>query len=160
MGIPLYKGPLVWSFNFSLLLAWKAVDTHVTLLWRIKRNTMHFLWNPGMNHNTVSKKQAITWTYVDISSVSPVTFMRVISQETPQPSITEFCLKITYLNFNSDLPWASELMINHQMTTVPINYISGMPLPCPIPLCELVFTPVFVEGSVGTQGTVPEQLTS
>ena len=36
--------------------------------------------------------------------------IRAISQEMPQPSITEICLKITYLNFHSDFPGASELM--------------------------------------------------
>ena len=35
--------------------------------------------------------------------------IRAISQEMPQPSITEFRLKITYLNFHSNFPGASEL---------------------------------------------------
>ena len=35
--------------------------------------------------------------------------IREISQEMPQPLITKMCLKITYLNFHSNLPGANEL---------------------------------------------------
>ena len=37
--------------------------------------------------------------------------IRAISQEIPQLSITKICLKITYLEFYSNLPGASELML-------------------------------------------------
>ena len=43
---------------------------------------------------------------------SPVTFIlviRAISQEMPQPSITEIHLKMTYLKFHSNFPQANEL---------------------------------------------------
>ena len=37
--------------------------------------------------------------------------IRAISQEMPQLSITKICLKITYLEFYSNFPGASELML-------------------------------------------------
>ena len=54
--------------------------------------------------------QAITWTNVDLSSVRfSDNHLRAISQEIPQSSITEISLKITYLDFNSNLPGVNEL---------------------------------------------------
>ena len=56
------------------------------------------------------RHQAITWTNVDWSSVkSSDIHIRAISQEMPQPSITKFRLKITYLNFHSNFPGTNEL---------------------------------------------------
>ena len=47
--------------------------------------------------------QAITWTNVDLSSVrSSGVHLRPISQEIPQPSVTEISLKITCLKFHSN----------------------------------------------------------
>ena len=43
---------------------------------------------------------------------SPVTYPGAFSQEMPQSSITKICLKITYLEFHSNFPGASELMIS------------------------------------------------
>ena len=55
--------------------------------------------------------QAITWTYVDLSSVrSSGIHLRAILQEVPQPSVTEISLKITYRKFCSNLPEANELI--------------------------------------------------
>ena len=39
----------------------------------------------------------------------PMTFIRAISQEMSQPSVTEICLKIAYLKFNSNFPGTIEL---------------------------------------------------
>ena len=51
------------------------------------------------------RHQAITWTNVDWSSVkSSDIHIRAISQEMPQPPITNICLKITYLKFHSNFP--------------------------------------------------------
>ena len=36
--------------------------------------------------------------------------MRAVSQEIPQPSVTEISLKISYLKLNSNLPGASKLI--------------------------------------------------
>ena len=45
--------------------------------------------------------QAITWTNVDWSSVkSSDIHIKAISQEMPQPSITEICLEMTYQKFD------------------------------------------------------------
>ena len=59
--------------------------------------------------NTID--QAITLTNIEWSSVkSSDIHIRVISQEMPQPSATEFRLKILYLEFNSNFPGANELL--------------------------------------------------
>ena len=57
------------------------------------------------------RHQAITWTNVDLSSVrfNDVHLM-AISQDILQPSITEFTLKIIYVNFHSNPPGANELL--------------------------------------------------
>ena len=56
------------------------------------------------------RHQAITWTNVDWSSAkSNDIHIRAISQEMPQPPITEIRLKITYLKVHSDFPGANEL---------------------------------------------------
>ena len=56
---------------------------------------------------------AITWTNVDRSSVkSSDIHIRAISQEMPQPSIIKISLKITYLKFHSNFPWAKELIFH------------------------------------------------
>ena len=56
------------------------------------------------------RHQTITWTNVDLSSVSSSGIhLRVILQEIPQPSVTEISMKITYLKFCSNLPGANEL---------------------------------------------------
>ena len=41
--------------------------------------------------------------------------VRSISEEMPQPPITEICLKITYVKFHSNFPGANELMQNYQV---------------------------------------------
>ena len=57
---------------------------------------------------------AIIWTKVNSSSVrSSDIHLRTISQELPQPLITKVNLKITYLNFYSNLSWANEWIITH-----------------------------------------------
>ena len=54
--------------------------------------------------------QAITWTKVDLSSMRFCdNHLRAFSHQTPWPWITEMSLKITYLNFESNLPGAIEL---------------------------------------------------
>ena len=59
------------------------------------------------------RHQAITWTNVDLSSVrSCGIHVRTISQEIPQPSITKISLKITSLEFISNLLGANELKYN------------------------------------------------
>ena len=59
------------------------------------------------------RHQAITWTNVDLSSVrSCGIHVRAISQEIPQPSITKISLKITSLEFISNLLGANELKYN------------------------------------------------
>ena len=51
------------------------------------------------------RHQAITWTNVDLSSVSLTDVdLRASSQETPQPSITEIICKLKYLKFHSNFP--------------------------------------------------------
>ena len=56
--------------------------------------------------------QAITWTNADVSLLrSSNNYLKAISQEIPQPSISKIDLKITYLNFNSNLPGAKELFL-------------------------------------------------
>ena len=60
--------------------------------------------------NVAWRHQAITWTNVDWSSVtSSDIHIRIISQEMPQPSITNICLKITGLKLHSNFLGASEL---------------------------------------------------
>ena len=55
--------------------------------------------------------QAINWSNVDSSSVrSSDINLRAISQEIPQPSITQISLKINGLRFYSYLPRDNELM--------------------------------------------------
>ena len=44
--------------------------------------------------------------------------IRAISQEMPQPSITEICLKITYLKFYSNFPGANELIYGVGMPSI------------------------------------------
>ena len=47
------------------------------------------------------RHQVITWTNVDLSSVrSSGNHLMVMSQYIPQPSVTEICLKTTYLKFH------------------------------------------------------------
>ena len=54
---------------------------------------------------------AITWTNVDLSSVtSHDIHVRSILQVIPQPSITKISSKITYLRFHSSLPGANEFI--------------------------------------------------
>ena len=54
--------------------------------------------------------QALTCTNVDSSSVRPSdTHLRAISQEIPQPSVTEISSKITYLKFHLMPPGVKEL---------------------------------------------------
>ena len=54
--------------------------------------------------------QAITWTNIDWSLVkSSDSHIRAISKEMPQPSITKFGLKTTYIKFHSNFPGANEL---------------------------------------------------
>ena len=54
--------------------------------------------------------QAITWTNVELSSVrSNDIDLSAILQETLQPSVTEISLKITYIQFCSNLLGANEL---------------------------------------------------
>ena len=55
--------------------------------------------------------QAITWTNIDLSSVrSSNILLGIISHKIPQPLIIEISLKITCLNFYSNLPGANELI--------------------------------------------------
>ena len=55
------------------------------------------------------RHQAITWTNVDLSSVrSSGIHLSAILHEMPQPSVTEISLKITYLNFCSNLPGTND----------------------------------------------------
>ena len=56
--------------------------------------------------------------------------MRAISQETPQPSVTEVSLKNTYLKFHSNFPGASELIIAYFFMH------SSVPAPAPEELKE------------------------
>ena len=59
--------------------------------------------------------QAITWTYVDFSWLkSSDIHIRAISQEMPQPSITNVHLKITYLKFYWNSPGANELNLSYK----------------------------------------------
>ena len=61
--------------------------------------------------------QAITWTNVDLSSSrSKDNHLMAISQDKPQPSITEFSLKITYINFLSNLPGDNELRLQPHLS--------------------------------------------
>ena len=54
--------------------------------------------------------QAITWTNVDLSSVSSsYLHLMLIFVEIPQLSNTKVTLKITCIKFHSSLPWANEL---------------------------------------------------
>ena len=56
------------------------------------------------------RHQAITWIKVDLSIVkSSGIHLMAISQEIPQPQITEIRVKITSLKFRSNLPGANEL---------------------------------------------------
>ena len=56
-----------------------------------------------------------SWTNIDFSSVRfNDVHLTAISQDIPQPSITEFSLKITYGNFHSNLPGDNELMCKSQ----------------------------------------------
>ena len=43
------------------------------------------------------------------SAKSSDIYIKAISQEMPQPSITKICLKITYLKFHSNFQGANEL---------------------------------------------------
>ena len=58
------------------------------------------------------RHQAITWTNVDWSWVKTSDInIRAISQEMPQPSIPEICLKITHIKkIHSDFPGSNELI--------------------------------------------------
>ena len=64
---------------------------------------------------------AITWTNVALSSVSSSDiYPRAISQETPQPSITKFSLKILHLKLYKNISEANKLMsINGPITIDP-----------------------------------------
>ena len=56
------------------------------------------------------RHQPITWTSVDLSSVrSSDIHLRAISQEIPEPPITEFIWKIKYLKCHLNFPGANEL---------------------------------------------------
>ena len=56
------------------------------------------------------RHEAITWTNVDWSSGKfGDIYIRAISQELPQPSITKICLKITCLKFHLNFPGANDL---------------------------------------------------
>ena len=52
-----------------------------------------------------------------IISESSDIHIRAISQEMLQPSITEICLKITYLKFHLNFPGANELILNVRSST-------------------------------------------
>ena len=74
------------------------------------------------------RHQAITWTNVDWSSVK--SRIRAISQEMPQPSITELYLKITYIKFHSNLPGINELIhpsciLYHHPPPPPLTFLHG-----------------------------------
>ena len=59
------------------------------------------------------RHQAIIWTNIDLSSVrSNGIHLSAILQEIPQPSLTEISLKITSLNFCSNLPGANEFILS------------------------------------------------
>ena len=73
------------------------------------------------------RHQAITWTNVDWSSVKCSDIhIRAISQETPQPSITEICLKITYLKFHSNFPGANEFNWGIPLGIPPLVWIQNL----------------------------------
>ena len=65
----------------------------------------NYIWvNIAVGH------QAITWINVDLWSVwSSDIYLRVISQEIPQQSISKIGLKVTSLKFHSNLSGANEL---------------------------------------------------
>ena len=64
----------------------------------------HILVNIGSG-NGLLPDSTNPLTNIDLSSVrSNDNHMRAISHETPQQSVTEFRLKISYLKFHSDLP--------------------------------------------------------
>ena len=59
----------------------------------------------------VWRHQAITWTNIDLSSVtSNDIHLRAISYEIPQPTINKIILKITHSTFHPNLPGAYELI--------------------------------------------------
>ena len=51
------------------------------------------------------------WLIISEVQVTFIIHIRAISQKMPQPSITKIWLKITYLNFHSNLPGANELRL-------------------------------------------------
>ena len=71
------------------------------------------LWLVAWRHQT------ITWTNVDLSSVrSSGIHLSAILKEIPQPSVTEINLKITYLNFCSNLLGANELTTGRKIKSL------------------------------------------
>ena len=123
---------IIWYYRNNLViiyLNWYTFTNHLT----------YFYWNWNMEYQQVNSSaqdwciaivnslgpsdaiwqqrsgstlaQVITWTNVDSSSVrSSDIHLRAFSQELPQPSITEDCLKINYLKIHSNLRGANELM--------------------------------------------------
>ena len=80
---------------------------------------------PGQNWTANGwQHQAITWINVDLSSVKSNDFhLMVISQDIHQPLITELSMKITYVNFHSNISWVNGL-INTETTQVSIGRVT------------------------------------
>ena len=77
--------------------------------------------------STMVRVMACCLTNVDLSSVrASGIHPRAISQELPQPPITEISLKIIYAKFHSNLPGANELIhLGQVMSQILVNNHGG-----------------------------------
>ena len=95
--------PNLWQLEVPYINTLWPSDT----IWREKsRSTLAQVIAWCLTH------QAITWTNIDWTSAKSSDIdihIGAISQEMPHPSITEICLKITRLKFQSNFPGANEL---------------------------------------------------
>ena len=80
---------------------------YLSITWSRCRNAFRDLWTLTIQW----RHQAITWSNVDLSSVSSSDiYLRLISQELPTSAIN--CLKIAYLKFHSNRPGDYESILN------------------------------------------------
>ena len=69
------------------------------------------------------RHQAITWTTVNFSSVRFSNIhLRTISQDIPEPSITEISLKITFVTCHPILPGTNELIKSNRIHLLPAQH--------------------------------------
>ena len=104
----LFQYPVMYLSLYVLLQDLESMDAWSSNELQWLQLTHCGLVKPHGVRDLAWRHQAITWTNVDWSSVkSSDIHIRAISQEMPQPLITQIPWKITYLKFHSNFPGAN-----------------------------------------------------